>query len=287
MSPAVWWAVAAAVAAAVSYLVTPMLVRALRRAGCMVPNYRGVSVARPAGFGLVMGACAGATAATLVEPLAGQGAEAAMVRSDLLAIVALCLGTASAGLFDDMAGSGERRGFKGHFRALAGGELSTGMVKMGVVALVCVAVALARETPSAGWATLVVHALALAASANAVNLLDTRPGRAVKGAVLLAAASAAGGGNAGVAALAIGAAVGYVGYDLREEAMLGDTGANPLGALVGLSALEMPGTRLYLFLVTMALLNVLSEFVSIGSLIEACPPLAALDRLGRGGGLHE
>ena len=73
MSPAVWWAVAAAVAAAVSYLVTPMLVRALRRAGCMVPNYRGVSVARPAGFGLVMGACAGATAATLVEPLAGQG----------------------------------------------------------------------------------------------------------------------------------------------------------------------------------------------------------------------
>ena len=67
-----------------------------------------------------------------------------MVRSDLLAIVALCLGTASAGLFDDMAGSGERRGFKGHFRALAGGELSTGMVKMGVVALVCVAVCVSQ-----------------------------------------------------------------------------------------------------------------------------------------------
>ena len=33
--------------------------QALRRAGCMVPNYRGVSVAEPAGFGLVMGACRG------------------------------------------------------------------------------------------------------------------------------------------------------------------------------------------------------------------------------------
>ena len=168
-----------------------------------------------------------------------------MVRSDLLAIVALCLGTASAGLFDDMAGSGERRGFKGHFRALAGGELSTGMVKMGVVASVrggCVS-----QGDAVCWLGDTCGARAGPGRVGQRGEpADTRPGRAVKGAVLLAAASAAGGRNAGVAALAIGAAVGYVGYDLREEAMLGDTGANPLAPWWA-SALEMPGTRLYLF----------------------------------------
>ena len=65
--------------------------------------------------------------------------------------------------------------------------------------------------------------------------------------------------------------------------MLGDAGANPLGALVGLAALELEPVRLWVALVVAIALNVASEFTSLGEAIEAWPPLAAIDRLGRRG----
>lgn len=298
-------AVSFAVALVTARLFTPALIASLRQAGCVVENYRGAEVPRPAGLGLVLGACAGAMAGAVAGALAyTQAAEAVAAWAGgeaggavaLLGVIALCLGMAAAGILDDLAGSAESRGFAGHLRALAGRRLTTGAVKIIVAAMVCGSVAWARHLAprlaenSAGghWpavavaiAVLATDVLALAASANAINLLDTKPGRAVKGALLLLAGIVAAGGGLWPAAVAAGATMGYVRFDLSEQGMLGDAGANPLGALVGLAALELKAMRLGLFLAVVIGVNIASEFTSLGKLIESSPPLAAIDRLGR------
>ena len=64
--------------------------------------------------------------------------------------------------------------------------------------------------------------------------------------------------------------------------MLGDTGANVLGAVVGLAIVlgTGPGARTVALLAVVAL-NVAGELVSFSRLIDAVPPLRALDRAGR------
>jgi UDP-N-acetylmuramyl pentapeptide phosphotransferase/UDP-N-acetylglucosamine-1-phosphate transferase len=86
---------------------------------------------------------------------------------------------------------------------------------------------------------------------------------------------------AGVA-LAVGAAAGLLVPDLRERLMLGDSGANVLGAVLGLGVLLTcsPGVRLVVLVVVLAL-NLVSEVVSFSRVIDRVAPLRALDRLGR------
>ena len=90
-----------------------------------------------------------------------------------------------------------------------------------------------------------VSALTIASWADVHNLLDLRPGRALKAAALLtspllvdrrpaAAASRA------LAAGCLGAAAAALPGDLMEETMLGDTGANALGALAGTALAAHP-----------------------------------------------
>jgi UDP-N-acetylmuramyl pentapeptide phosphotransferase/UDP-N-acetylglucosamine-1-phosphate transferase len=69
--------------------------------------------------------------------------------------------------------------------------------------------------------------------------------------------------------------------DLQEQAMLGDTGANVLGAAVGLAAVVAldrgPTVALAVVLLT---LNVASEWVSFSAVIDRTGPLRWFDRLG-------
>ena len=83
------------------------------------------------------------------------------------------------------------------------------------------------------------------------------------------------------AGAAIGAVLGVLIDDLHERVMLGDTGANALGAVLGLSVVltTAPTTRLVV-LVGLAGVNAASELVSFSKLIDAVPPLRALDRAG-------
>ena len=77
----------------------------------------------------------------------------------------------------------------------------------------------------------------LVLATNALNLLDLRPGRAIKVFVLLGAGLTIGARELRplwTLGLFVGPALVAGAYDLRERAMLGDTGANLLGALAGL-----------------------------------------------------
>jgi UDP-N-acetylmuramyl pentapeptide phosphotransferase/UDP-N-acetylglucosamine-1-phosphate transferase len=187
------------------------------------------------------------------------------------------------GFMDDVLGS-EDRGFRGHVRALTRGRLTTGMLKL----IGGAAIALVLAAAPGGFVTgqrLVSDALLIALAANLGNLLDRAPGRALKCslAAYVPIAIVAGTGPVGVAlAPVMGGAAGLLPDDLRERMMLGDTGANVLGGVLGLAVvLECSRTTRNVVLVVLIALTVASEFVSFSRVIERVPPLRWFDGLGR------
>jgi hypothetical protein len=160
------------------------------------------------------------------------------------------------GLADD-AWSGPERGFRAHLRA----RRTTGVLKL--VGIPLVGLVATRR---------VRGALLVGLAANFWNQLDTRPGRALK-AYLLAAAPL---GAPSTAAVILAP------YDLREMAMLGDAGANALGALLGLRSVDRLSPRAqWIACGALAGLTFLGERRSLGALIERTPVLRELDAWGR------
>ena len=133
----------------------------------------------------------------------------------------------------------------------------------------------------------VTSAVTIAAWANVHNLLDLRPGRALKTAALLSGCLLADrreGTEAArtLAAGALGVAVAALPEDLMEDTMLGDTGANAVGALVGTALAAHPGRTVRVLAALAGTALVLaSERVSFTRVIARTPVLAALDGLGR------
>ncbi|MEW6155245.1 MAG: hypothetical protein AB1673_14855 [Actinomycetota bacterium] len=245
------------------------------------PNYRNRMVPTAAGLALPL-------ALLLVE--AGRAVAAAMGIGDdpgidgaravtVLVVCGFCL----LGTIDDIAGTGEYRGFRGHVLALASGHVTTGLFKLlggAAVALVAVGAVSGRSV-----GRLLADAAVVALAANLGNLFDRAPGRAGKaGMASFVALAVATGGPPQLAAVAVvvGAGAALLADDLRERLMLGDAGANPLGAAVGLGVVlaTAPPTRNGM-LVALVVLNLVGEVVSFSRVIAAVPPLRALDELGR------
>lgn len=200
--------------------------------------------------------------------------------------VVAALGSGLVGALDDLGGDAGSKGLRGHLSAAARGEITTGAVKIaGLDATGVLAAALVQDGrgPSRAARALLGGAV-VAASANLINLFDLRPGRALKvtllGGIPLVLPTPARG--AATAAAAVGAAGALLGPDLRGESMLGDTGANPAGALLGLALVQRLGPRGQLAaLGALTALTLASERVSFTRVIEATPVLRDLDRWGR------
>jgi UDP-N-acetylmuramyl pentapeptide phosphotransferase/UDP-N-acetylglucosamine-1-phosphate transferase len=243
-------------------------------------NWRGRDVATAAGILLPLVLLL-AEAGRAVAAAAGTGKPGTTAARIL--VLTAALGFALLGAVDDLAGTADDRGFRGHLRALRQGRATTGLLKLvGGTAL-----ALAVVGPAAGRSVgrLLADAALVALAANLANLLDRAPGRVVKAGVLalvvLAVAARRREALDGVAVVT-GAALGLVPDDLGERLMLGDAGANALGGVLGLGVVltVSPGARIAT-LVAVALLNLVGEVVSFSRVIEAVPPLRALDRAGR------
>ena len=222
---------------------------------------------------------AGATAAVALVPGLPPRLRAAAVLASA--------GAGAFGVYDDLYGNGDRRGLRGHLAALGKGELTTGGVKLlGIGAVGLVAGALARPADSASLTDRLLAGAVVAAGANMVNLFDLRPGRAIKAATIAAAPALLLGdtGSAGnvIRAAALGTAAAVLPEDLGERAMLGDAGANALGALLGVAAVSGTGRGGLLWRAAfLATLTAASEKVSFTKVIAGSPPLRALDGLGR------
>jgi UDP-N-acetylmuramyl pentapeptide phosphotransferase/UDP-N-acetylglucosamine-1-phosphate transferase len=236
-------------------------------------NHRGEPVTLLEGPAFAAGAVAGG----LLTP----GLEGRMRAAALLAGT----GAAALGAYDDLAGSASSRGFKGHLGALARGEVTSGAVKiLGIGATGLAAAALAgspARTRAGRSLDALLNGVLVAGSANLMNLFDLRPGRAIKVGLLAGTPLAAHPAGGAVVAAPLGAAVALLPEDLGERAMLGDAGANALGALLGLAATRLDrGPRLAV-LAALVGLNAASEFVSFTKVIRETPALNWLDMLGR------
>jgi hypothetical protein len=250
-------------------------------------------------------------------PAMGRGASRPVVTGPVVTgpvvvspMVISAVGGLGFGLLDDLAGSAKRKGLRGHIGALAHGEITTGAVKLAGLALTgLIAAAAADRPPSVGPAArpaagrvagtggsggtrgsgsiadLAVNAGLIAGGANLLNLFDLRPGRALKVAALsaglIAACGARRGGLDAVAAPAA-AALALLPEDLGERAMLGDAGANAVGAMLGAAAAQtLPRSARTGLLAAIVALTVASEKVSFTKVIERTPALRWADMLGR------
>ena len=260
--------------------------RALRAGGHTRPNYRARELPHPLGVLILVAALPALVPLTLIERIA----HTTIFYPELIPVAAYALGVACLGLVDDMlagerSGSPAPRGWRGHGAAAMRGELSTGALKaagsLGLALLVT-----EFTHPSVGSWLLAAAVLVLAT--NALNLLDLRPGRALKVFVLIGAGLTIGSRELRplwTLGLFVGPALVAGAYDLREEAMLGDTGANLLGALAGLwMVMVLSQTGQLIALALLVIVTVYGELSSISELVARVPLLRGLDSLGRPSG---
>ena len=271
-------------------------------------NFHGVTVSLRGGVAMAGASVASAAVASAFsdQPRAALGGLVAS------------LGGGLAGYIDDVDqgahdGGKVAKGLKGHLGALAHGQVTTGVIKIagiGASALAASALVGSKATSMGGKvADLALNTVLIAGAANLANLLDLRPGRALKATVLVAAplsyfscaaaktpASGASGAPSakpvspaspasaqrllasGLNAAAITALV----EDLQETTMLGDTGANAAGALLGTSLAANDSWKLRLG-TTLGVVGLIlaSEKVSFSKVIAANPALNWLDQLWR------
>jgi UDP-N-acetylmuramyl pentapeptide phosphotransferase/UDP-N-acetylglucosamine-1-phosphate transferase len=269
-------------------VLAPAVLRALCASGQTRINYRGRAL--PCPFGVLV--LAAALAALVPLMLVQQLASTDVFHPEDMPVLVYVLGVLALGLVDDTlghqatgGGEGRRiqpRGWRGHGAAALRGELSTGTFKaVGSLGLALLAMSYLGLSNSR-W---LLDSAVLVLATNAFNLLDLRPGRASKVFVVLGVALTAGSAQVRpLWTLGLFAAPALVAgvYDLRERAMLGDTGANLLGALAGLwLVLTLSATGQIVALALLVAMTLYGELRSISALIERTPGLRALDSWGR------
>lgn len=225
--------------------------------------------------------------------VAAGASAAAAVAGGPAGLAGVIAGTAGGafGALDDLTENpeGRSKGFRGHVGALAKGQVTTGAAKLlGIGAASLVAAAIATRggrgaSASARIADVALSGALIAGTANLVNLFDLRPGRALKVIVGVTAPLAVSGGpGAPVAAATCAAALRALPDDLAERTMLGDTGANALGALAGTALALQPRWPVRVTALGAVVgLTALSEKVSFSQVIQRTSVLRRLDSWGR------
>ena len=275
------------VALAAALLLTPPILRHLQAEGFTRENWRGARLPFPGGIAIV---AAGVLAVGLCSAVEVIG-DVDLFRRFGLIDLTYPLGVALLGLIDDLL-AGSPRGWRGHGRALLAGEFSTGALK--AVGSLALALFVVQGTGiGAGVGEYLLAAALLVLTTNLFNLFDLRPGRAAKAFLLLGVllSLVAWHGRfedfeefvplwmVGPLAAPI-LVVGF--FDLKERTMLGDVGANVIGAVAGLWLLyAFDTTGQAIALAVVLAITVYGEFRSLNTLIERTPLLRQIDSIGR------
>ena len=203
---------------------------------------------------------------------------------DMLHIFIFLFGLVSmffAGILDDIIGNRDVSGLKGHFKSLLNGKLTTGGFKAlfgGFIGLV-ISIAISKNIYD-----IVINTLIIALSTNLMNLFDLRPGRAIKGYLVISIVLlfTLGEYTRNLLLLILPNVVAYFNQDLKAKAMMGDTGSNVLGISIGI--LFVMGYSLKVRLIWLAFLifiHILTEKYSLTKIIENNKFLNFIDKLGR------
>lgn len=264
--------------AAVTWLVLPKIKEMLEEAKFLRPNFRKDNI--PVGMGLVF------FLSSLLVLTAGKAF--ALVGADTYGFLFAIGGMTLFGLIDDVFGTRGASGLAGHFKKLfVQREITTGALKAlagGVIALI-ISFGLVQGTGLHQWVSVLQNTLIMALSANSINLLDLRPGRAAKG--FLAAGALLvllGSGKMPLLFLAVvaGSVIAFIPEDLKAKAMMGDTGSNMLGMTLGYTAVfVLEGWVKTGFLFLLIGFHLVTERYSLTKIIERNRLLNYLDMLGR------
>ncbi|WP_167670062.1 hypothetical protein [Paenibacillus tianmuensis] len=292
------WAVPSGLLIAAGAVLLPGTIRFLQEHGLSETNYRGLLVPTAGGVLLWMLLLLWYLYGVCILPSSWPETDRWMLAVTMVGF---------AGLLDDLLGEREVKGLRNHWKALIERRrITTGFIKAGTTLVAGILILLpVTETLRSGTGTtftadsrtlwfLPFKLLLILLATNAVNLLDVRPGRALKGffvSLLLLVWLASwkeGGTEAGwnvwrlLVPLTIGAGM-LAGADLRGKAMLGDTGANILGFTLGVGfSLLTPVSVQAAALALLAGLHVITWRRSLSVIIERHALLRWLDQVGCG-----
>lgn len=186
-----------------------------------------------------------------------------------------------AGILDDIIGNRNVSGLKGHFKSLLHAKLTTGGFKalFGGFVGVLISIAISKNIGD-----IVINTLIIALSTNLMNLLDLRPGRAIKvyliiGMVLILTLGVY---QKSLLLLILPNVLAYFDYDLKAKAMMGDTGSNVLGISIGILICMGYSFKIRItWLVFLIFIHILTEKYSLTKIIENNKLLNYIDKLGR------
>jgi hypothetical protein len=252
----------------------------LRSRGSTAKNYRGKEVPVVLGIAAAAALFGAVLVVFSVVLWTHRPGRPEAIRREALFTVVACLIVFLGGLYDDRRG-GPERGLVAHFRELFSGRVTPGIVKLVAAVAAAALIAWAYRPP---LFTAIVGIPVMAGAANLWNLLDVRPGRALKYFIplcfLLLIVSAQSQYGL-VASGAFGASLAVFSFDLTERAMLGDAGSNLFGFVVGVGLFDaLPLWGLVFALGVVLGLHWAAETVTLSRLIESTPPLQWFDRLG-------
>lgn len=238
--------------------------------GLCSSNYRGKNLINGAGFVLLLPCLVGLIFIFLLN-------KKLIYILYCLVLIILAL----TGLLDDSLGQVSTKGLAGHLKALFKGQLSTGIIKAILGLVVGMMVSLFKYTK---LIELFIDILVFSLSVNYINLLDLRPGRAIKtyflsSALVLLMAKF----HEPFMFLSIYVSlILYIGGEMKELYMLGDTGANLLGASLGFyTVMNLPLSAKGFLAIVQILIHIFAECYSISKIIDRLPSLRLIDRLGR------
>lgn len=186
-----------------------------------------------------------------------------------------------AGVLDDIIGNRDVSGLKGHFKSLLKGNLTTGGFKalFGGFVGVIISIAISKSIVD-----IIVNTLIIALSTNLMNLLDLRPGRAIKAYLVIMTTLflTLTGYVKALPLLIVPNVLAYFSQDLKARAMMGDTGSNVLGISIGILVVLGYSLKIrLLWLVFLILIHLITEKYSLTKIIEKNKFLNYIDKLGR------
>lgn len=256
-----------------TYLILPYMMYMLIEAKVMATNYRGENI--PIAMGITF------VPVMLINSLVILLFYREFYSNLLLFLAAISI-MAFVGIIDDLIGNRNASGFKGHFYSFFKGKLTTGFLKAGVGGITALIISLIYST---SFLQVIINASIIALFTNLLNLLDLRPGRAIKSYLVLAFLFfiiGVSGINQILLFSIIGYCIGYLPQDLKAKSMMGDAGSNPLGISLGIiSVVNFSMGLKYFLLFFLFLIHLISEKYSLSQIIKNNSFLNYLDQLGR------
>lgn len=258
----------------VSVISIPMVKYMLESCGLIRKNYRGEMI--PVGMGIAFIPALMVNSAILTY-FNIEHDRLLLIFVLLFAVMAM----AFAGIMDDAIGNRDVTGLKGHFLSMFKGRLTTGGFKAVLGGFIGIVVSAAVADNILG---VVVGTLVVALATNFMNLLDLRPGRAIKVYLIISILVLifAGDFNRQLYMLLLPGVVSYFIFDLKALSMMGDAGSNVLGVFIGVMIVISFSIQVQLVcLVGLIAIHILTEKYSLTKLIEQNSVLNFIDKLGR------